>query len=209
MSRNGAFMGRYSTGAIATGEAQRIELSYLIKQGFISKEGIRAGSLSWNNGNSISFFSKLTEGEQYIRLTYCNQSHTGEKHDLDYKIQLTSIPSNLGRGKILYFICPFTGRKARILYKCYGSLYFKSRRAYQSRIFYSSQISSKNNLHNERYFSLEREIEKLQPLISKKHYQGKVTKLQERIRRLESQKEYHDFVRWNFLPKSIQKILKK
>jgi hypothetical protein len=200
-------MGRYSTGAITTGEAQRIEISYLFKQGFISRgKGIQ-GTLSWNNGNRIGFISELSEGKQEIRLYYQNQKPTGEINDLDYRIQLSSIPSNLGRGLIWYFICPISGRKARILYKCYGSLYFKSRKAYQGRIYYSCQIASKNNLHNERYFSLEKEIGKLKPLIRKKQYQGKETRLQERIRKLEAEKEYHDYLRWNNLPKSIQKIL--
>ncbi len=200
-------MGRYSTGAITTGEAQRIEISFLLKQGFISKGGIISGSLSWNNGSSIGIQSETTEGKQEIRLYYQNQKPTGEINDLDYRIQLSSIPSNLGRGLIWYFICPISGRKARILYKCYGSLYFKSRKAYQGRIYYSCQIASKNNLHNERYFSLEKEIGKLKPLIRKKQYQGKETRLQERIRKLEAEKEYHDYLRWNNLPKSIQKIL--
>jgi len=202
-------MGRYSTGAITTGEAQRIGISYLFKQGFISKGKTIQGRLSWNNGSSIGFISELSEGKQEIRLYYQNQKPTGEINDLDYRIQLSSIPSNLGRGLIWYFICPITGRKTRILYKCYGSLHFKSRRAYQNRIYYSSQIASKNNFHNERFFSLEREIQKLQLLIRKKHYQGKETKLQERIRKLEAEKEYHDYKRWNFLPKSIMNFIQR
>ena len=206
---SGANMGRYSTGAITTGEAQRIGISYLFKQGFISKGKTIQGRLSWNNGSSIGFISELSEGKQEIRLYYQNQKPTGEINDLDYRIQLSSIPSNLGRGLIWYFICPITGRKTRILYKCYGSLYFKSRMAYQNRIYYSSQIASKNNFHNERFFSLEREIQKLQLLIRKKHYQGKETKLQERIRKLEAEKEYHDYKRWNFLPKSIMNFIQR
>jgi hypothetical protein len=56
---------------------------------------------------------------------------SGEEFKLDYKIQLTSIPSNLGRGEVLYFVCPTSGRRARILYRAYGSHYFKSRQAYR------------------------------------------------------------------------------
>lgn len=203
-------MGRLSTGAVTTGEAQRLEISYLFREGYISKGRFISGSLSWNNGNSIGIESELSKWKQEIRLKYQNHSyHSGAVNDLDYKIQLTSIPSNLGRGQIYYFICPITGRKARILYKCYGSLYFKSRKAYHGRIYYSSQIASKNNLHNERYFSLEKEIDKLKPHIRKRHYQGKETRLQGRIRKLEAEKEYHDFIRFHSLPKSIMKMLVK
>jgi hypothetical protein len=202
-------MGRHSSGAMSTGEAQRIEISYLFKEGLISRGKFITGSLIWTNGNNIGFQADLSEEKQYIRLIYQNIKHSGEKHDLDYRIYLTSIPSNLGRGEIWYFICPYTGRKARILYKCYGSLDFRSRRGNHYRIYYPSQKASKNYLHTERYFSLEREIEKFQPLIRKKHYQGKETRLKERIRNLKFQKEYHDYIRWNFLPKSIMKALNK
>ena len=59
-------MGRFSTGAITTGEAQRIELSWLIKQGWISKGGIISGTLSWNNGSEISINTEIKEGKGYI-----------------------------------------------------------------------------------------------------------------------------------------------
>lgn len=198
-------MGRNSTGAIITSSAIRIELSYLLKQGIIPKEGNRAGYLSWTNGSQINYEIEITSENQYIRLKYRNTNYSGEVNDLDYKIQLSSIPSNLGRGQIWYFICPFSGRKARILYKCYGSLYFKSRKAYHKRIYYSSQKSSKLDFNNDRYFAIESILEKLKPM--KKTYQGKETRLQKRIRRLESQLEYHDFLRWQIFPKSISKFI--
>jgi hypothetical protein len=198
-------MGRNSTGAITTGSALRLELSYLLKQGIIPKQGIRTGYLSWTNGSEMYYEIENTSQNQYIRLKYSNTNYSGEVNDLDYKIQLDSIPSNLGRGRIWYFVCPFTGRKARILYKCYGSLYFKSMKAYQRRIYYSSQISSKLNFNNDRYFDLEKQLEKLRP--KKKSYQGKETRIWKRIRRLEAQLDYHDFLRWDIMPKSVLKYM--
>lgn len=202
-------MGRNSKGATITGEAQKLEINTLIKKGYF-KNGccIHNGRISWTNGSSIGYDAELTEQKQEIRLFYWNQNNAGEKTDLDYKIQLTSIPSNLGRGGIWYFVCPFTGRKAKILYKCYGSPYFKSRKAYQNRIYYSSQISSKLEFYNNRYWEIEHKLEKLYPIIRKEHYQGKETRLKKRIRILEVKKEYLDFKRWITMPKSISKMLK-
>ena len=129
-------MGRHSTGACTTGEVHRIELSYLLRQGFIRKNGKVSGTLSWNSGGSISFESAFTEEERYIRLVYyLESSYSGEKTNHDYKILLTTIPSNLGRGEIIYFVCPATGRRARILYRCYGSPIWKCRAAYHYRIY--------------------------------------------------------------------------
>ena len=193
-------MGRYRTGALTTGEAIRIELSYLLKQGFIQKGYIRYGSLNWTNGNSISFISCLNENEKYLQLVYSNtNNYSGEITKHDYKVNLTTIPSNLGRGELIYFVCPVSGRRARILYKVYGSLYFKSRKAYRKRIYYPSQISSKLHFHNDRYFELERKLERF-PQVRKKHYQGKVTRLQQRIGKLKAQKNYHDWIRWQTFP---------
>lgn len=201
-------MGRRSAGTMTTGEAMRLEIGYLLKHGFIRKGFHLSGSISWTSGSNIGYHSKFTEEDQEIRLVYWNQSYSGERTDLDYTIQLTSIPSNLGRGEIWYFVCPFTGRKAKILYKCYGSPYFKCRKAYHNRIYYSGQTSSKLGLSNDKYFELESKLEKLKPLIRKAHYKGKETKLSRRIRNLEAKRDYYDSLRWYSFPKSILRMLK-
>jgi len=193
-------MGRYSTGAITTRESKRLELSYLLNDGYIQKGLMLSGTIRWNNGSSINFISELTEENQYIRLQYQNTSYEGEEKDMDYMIHLASIPSNLDRGRILYFICPITGRRSRILYKCYGSLYFKSREAYHNRIYYQCQISSKLYYHSNRFHSIESTLERM-PAIKKQHYRGKETRIQQRIRLLESKQEYHDALSWQALTK--------
>ena len=191
-------MGRFSTGAITTGEAVRLELSFLLKEGKIQKGCKIQGSLAWNNGSSISFESCYQEEEKYIRLYYTLTRPTGEEYKLDYKIQFTTIPSNLGRGEIIYFVCPISGRRARILYRAYGSHYFKSRLAYRKRIYYAYQKCQKNFYDTERYFKLEKQIEAL-PKGRKSHYRGKDTRHQQRIRKLNERLDYHDTKRWQIL----------
>ena len=202
-------MGRFSTGAITTGEAIRIELSYLLNQGFIKKGCIIHGSLNWTNGSSISFISCLNENEKYLQLVYTNtSSYSGEVTKQDYKVELTTIPSNLGKGELIYFVCPDSGRRARILYKVYGSLHFKSRKAYRKRIYYSCQKSSRLEYHNDRYWELERLLGKLNQSAKKSNYQGKQTRLKERIAILKGKKNYHDLKRWQILSSLINKSYK-
>ena len=198
-------MGRNSTGATTTGEAQKLEINTLLKKGYIKNNCKLSGSISWTNGSCIGYDAEITEQKQEIRLNYWNKSHSGEKTDLDYTIQLISFPSNLGKGKIWYFICPITGKKVKILYKVYGSLYFKSSKAYQFRIYYPSQISSKFGFHNDKYWEIDYKLRMLYPLIRKEHYQGKETRLKKRIKILEAKQEFHDNLRWLIMPKSIQK----
>jgi hypothetical protein len=200
-------MGRYSTGAITTGEAIRIELSYLLKKGCIQKGKQLSGSISWTNDNSIGFESCYTEEEAYIRLKYQNTNRsTKEETTHDYKIQLTTIPSNLGKGEVLYFVCPVSGRNCRILYQCYGSTIWKSRSAYQNRIYYKTQSCSKYDYHNNRYWQLTKDLDILLHKRVKDHYKGELTRLNIRILKLRERQNHHDNMRWLIVPKAIQKM---
>ena len=199
-------MGRASTGAVTTGEVTRIELSYLLKHGYLKKDGFTFGRISWTNGSSIQVSSSIDEDEKYIRVRYSlKDGRDGEIKD--YKIYLTSVPSNLGRGEVLYFVCPSSGRRARVLHLCYGSPIFKCRKAYSHRIYYQSQASSRLSYHNDRYWKLDKELNECRDRSRKATYQGKPTKLRERIAYLQAKQDYHDYLRWTILPKSMQKHL--
>ena len=108
-------MGRWSTGAETCQGSKRIELSFLIKKGYLQKGRRTQGSIEWtHNGRpngDIKIFCSYTE-EKFIRLVYKLTDHReGKEYNYDYKIYLTSIPSNLGKGEVLYFICPETRKK--------------------------------------------------------------------------------------------------
>lgn len=197
-------MGRSSSGKITTSGSERLELSFLIHSGYIRK-GFQSGIINWNNGSSSRIESVFTEEGKYIRLIYQIKKESGEIIPKNYQIRLESIPSNLGKGEVYYFICPISGKRSRILYRCYGSQIFKSRNAYRNRIYYPSQIVSKNYYHSERKFSLESQISKLQSQIRKSHYQGNETRLMQRIRKLSDQKQQHEQEDWMKLLKSFMK----
>lgn len=197
-------MGRQGTGALTTGEVLRIELSYLLRQGLIKKGYEMPGILTWTNGSKISFASTYSVDEKYLRLVYTITSNSGEAENFDYKIKLTTIPSNLGRGEILYFVCPITGRRARILYNCYGSKIWKSREAYNHRIYYASQQCSKYYYHNTRYWNIDKQLQSLNNS-KKSHYKGKETRLNKKISLLRTKQNYHDYLRWQIVPKAFLK----
>ncbi len=177
-------MGRNSAGAYTVNEVQKIELSYLLKIGYIKKGCHVTGSLSWTNGNSIAIESKYTDNEMYIRLKYVNMSaRTDEKKEFDYRIELTTKKSNLGKGELLYFVCPVNRTRCRILYKCYGSEIWKSRTAYRNRIYYRQQISSKQGKHTNRLSELETRLENFKNPV-KSHYKGKETRIIKKQKRL-------------------------
>ncbi|MEM6806805.1 MAG: hypothetical protein AAF696_35720, partial [Bacteroidota bacterium] len=158
-------MGRCSTGAETCEGSARIELSSLLKAGYLRKGCKVKGSLNWQyrgspSGN-IGFESVWSEDENYIRLIYTlTERNSEEAFKYDYKVFLTSVPSNLGKGNILYFLCPVSGKRCRVLYRAYGSQIWKSRGAYENKLYYSSQLSSKMSYANDRFWNLDRKIEK-------------------------------------------------
>ncbi len=90
---------------------------------------------------------------------------------------LVSIPSNLGKGKVWYFVCPHTNKRCRKLYLISG--YFLHREAFNG-CMYESQTKSKKWREMERvygsYFKSDECYEELHKKHFKKFYNGKPTK---------------------------------
>lgn len=191
-------MGRYTTGAITTREAIRIELSYLIKMEMIKKGFKLSTSLGWTNGYSIKIETSYgIEQENYVRVIYSLTDREGNKKNYDYKIRLVTVSSNLKKGEILYLLCPVTSKKCRILYRCYGSSIWKSRNAYQNRIYYKSQISTKADNWNDKYWNYEDEIIRLMTAYRKQYtYKGSPTRRALKLQKLYSLQDQADRMRW-------------
>jgi hypothetical protein len=185
-------MGRVSTGAWTTKECQRIELTYLLKRGILKKGSIIKSSISWTNDNSIGIVGYWLEDEKYIRLIYTQTSSDGTKKSHDYKIYLITVKSNLGKGDVLYFCCPESGKRCRILYSAYGSAIYKSRDTYQNKIYYPNQSCSKYYYWLTRYWATKEEVDKLKEKKYKSHYKGKKTKSIQRLEQLEERLDYYE-----------------
>lgn len=198
-------MGRWETGAITTGQCLQIHIGSFAEH--IKKETpFLVGSINYNSGASISV--KLIKiAERYeVELSYY-KTVNGERKDINYRVKVVSVPSNLGKGEVYYFFCPFSYHRCKVLYMGYGSPYYKSRKAYSLRIYYPSQLSSHLDRHNDKYWRLDKELEQLKNKHPKRHYRGQPTKALERIERLEREKMYHDRKRWEVMPKAIVKSM--
>lgn len=194
-------MGRHSTGSICTIEVPKISITQLFKR--VKMGEANYFTMSWTNGSNISVLARLDLDRPYIRLLYTTTDGWGDSWDMDYKIYLTSVPSNLGKGFVWYFICPQSGKNCRILYKCYGSRIWKSREAYSHRIYYPSQICSKRDLWNTRYWDAEGKLERLRERMRRTVHKGKPTKIARKITYLEWQLELLDYKRIEVLSKML------
>lgn len=204
-------MGRQDTGARHHFNALTFSIEQLLKDR--AKGGKYWSTMSWScrgqHRGSISYELNLEEHNRYVRLFYTHTNYQGEEENVDYKIYIVGVPSNLGKGEVLYFLCPATGKKCRILYSVYQSKYFKSREAYEHRIYYTSQFYSKSDRVNNAFFEKEDEIEKLKGEIVKTHYRGKPTKKMERLNRMEWRKRELDLERMTNFGIRVDKLSRK
>jgi hypothetical protein len=171
--------------AYETQECLRVELPYLLSKKLLVKGASTAATLNWNaNGQQTGSASLLCNwrglGENFVTLSYTVTRQDGSKRSYSTKITLDCQPSNLGKGEILYMLCPKTGRKCRILYKAYGSEEFMSRAAYKviygKRIYYETQTDSKHDRENTRYWRLEKKLNKDREKRKAFYYNGRPTK---------------------------------
>lgn len=179
-------------------EALQIDISKLKGWGYLDPEQIKNGTLNWSrNGNptgSISIQVNTHSEQPYIELDY---KYRDEPRN--YKVYLTSTPSNLNRGKIWYFRCPQTNKRCRKLYSIGG--YFLHREAFNG-CMYETQTQSKKYREIDKKFGAYFKIDNLYSQLYQKHfkktYAGKPTKrylrIMEQIQKAESI-SYHEIKR--------------
>jgi hypothetical protein len=179
-------------------EALQIDISKLKGWGYLDPEQIKSCTLNWSrNGNptgSISIQVNTHSEQPYIELDY---KYRDEPRN--YKVRLVSIPSNLGKGLIWYFLCPQTKKRCRKLYSIGG--YFLHREAFKG-CMYETQTQSKKYRQLDKilgaYLKSDNLYSELYKKNFKKTYAGKPTKrylrIMEQIQKAESV-PYHEIER--------------
>lgn len=179
-------------------EVLQINITKLKEWGYLDPEQIKSGTINWSrNGNptgSISIRVNTHSEQPYIELDY---KYRDEPRN--YKVRLVSMPSNLGKGLIWYFLCPQTKKRCRKLYSIGG--YFLHREAF-SGCMYETQTKSKKYRQLDKTFGAYFKIDNLYSELYKKHfkryYAGKPTKrylrIMEQIQKAESI-PYHEIER--------------
>lgn len=157
-------------------EALQISISKLKEWEYLNPEQIKSGTITWSrNGNqtgSISITVNTFNEQPYIELDYKFRDEPR-----NYKVRLISMPSNLGKGLIWYFICPKTNKRCRKLYLIDG--YFFHREAFKG-CFYEKQTQSKQYRQMDKTFGAYFKADDLYSQLYQKHfkktYAGKPTK---------------------------------
>lgn len=152
-----------------------ISISDLKRWGYLKPEQYLSGVVTWYKGEgeskrvlaSISISVNTYSENPFIELKYLHN-----ETPIHYQVELTAIPSNLGKGVVWYFICPKTGTRCRKLHLVGG--YFYHRSAFKGWLYEKQKHSHKTrNLF--KYFEvIFGNGEPGKPI--RTHYAGKPTK---------------------------------
>ena len=157
-----------------------VTISFLKKNGYLKLNQWRNGSITWSrDGNKISSISikvNIQPESKYIELDYkCNGNQ------INYRVQLMSVTSNIGKGLVWYFICLHTGKRCRKLYL--ANTYFCHRSAFNGCMYRIQTESKINRLITQKYKPMYKgnEYDQLQEKYFKLYYNGLPTKRYLRI----------------------------
>ena len=168
-------MGRYGNYPKTVEDCKTISISKLKEWNYLTY-GKKSGIISWITNNvvhsSISIEVTFTDEQRFIILDYKTNDN-----EIRYKVQIESLPSNLGKGEVYYFVCPSTGKLCRKLF--FESSYFLHRTAFRY-LMYQNQLESKKNRELFKIFNAsfvpDKVYEERYKPYFKTHYNGKPTK---------------------------------
>lgn len=167
-------MARLATFPTLYDECKTISISFLKQHQYLTQNTIKSGTISWsinsNKTGSISIAVNTFADKPYMELNYtCNEK------SINYKVQLLSVPSNIGKGVVWFFICPHTGKRCRKLYL--AGTYFLHREAFTN-CMYDKQTRSKSWRRFEDMFGfkIDEAYKTIYSKYFKTEYAGKPTK---------------------------------
>jgi hypothetical protein len=126
---------------------------------------------------SINIFVQIDDEDSYIELLY-----NYKNKPINKRYNLTSIPSNLGKGYVLFYECPDTLKRFKKLYLINGQFYTRPSLigAMYEKQTYSNGIR-KLGKKFEIFFGLDKAYQVMNKKYFKKYYKGIPTKKYRRL----------------------------
>lgn len=165
-------------------ELKNISISFLTKHKYLKPNQILSGTVNWSRKGeptgSISILANTEDDSGYLELDYV---YNKEK-SIKYKVRLVTKQSNLGKGLVWFFICPYTHKRCRKLVLHQG--YFYHRTAFTGGM-YQKQTESKKYRYLDKTLGAFYRSDALYSEVNKKNfkkfYAGKATKKYSKIMR--------------------------
>ncbi|HVI43492.1 MAG TPA: hypothetical protein VM802_01425 [Chitinophaga sp.] len=156
-------------------QRKSVSISDLRKWGYLKPGSWQSGTITWSRNGEITSQINIAVNMQSDR-PYLELSYNWQEQSKRYKVFLIPAPSNLGKGRIWFFHCPFTNKRCRKLYFIGG--HFQHREAING--YYDKQIQSKYYRYLEKiygpYFKSDDLYSELHSRHFRRFYKGKPTK---------------------------------
>lgn len=141
--------------------ALRLNLQSLFAHGALQPPFITSGEWQWTcdgkEAACIGYRADLDVDSGTLTLNY-SVGREGNRKPVACKIALTTLPRHYG-GRIWYFVCPYTGKRARMLYKWDGIDLFCHREAIKPKPTYAIQRVSGLERINAQRWALRRKLD--------------------------------------------------
>src|SRR5688572_13954901 len=95
-------------------ECKTVSISDLKKWGYLNPSQLKFGSIYWSR-DEVSTGSISIRTVTYSENPYLEVDYKANGNPIKYQIPLIALNSNLGKGHVWYFQCPFTGKLCRKL----------------------------------------------------------------------------------------------
>lgn len=184
-------MARYATYPTEIERLKMISIADLKRMKLLRPDNFVSTTINWTNRNTKentgSISVSIHTGENNGSITFDYKYQDTDK--INYTSQLITRPSNLGKGKLWFFVCSRTGKVCRKLHLING--YFIHRSASPG-LMYAKQLESKKVRGWSKMFGAMLEDD-IYPQLYKKHfkshYKGKPTKRFLRLTKIIEQRE--------------------
>lgn len=123
-------------------DCKTISISDLNKWEYLIQGNYKNSTVQWSrDGTPTASINVRVDYMSELPAMALHYSYDGES--IHYTVHFTSVPSNLGRGSTLYFVCPFTGLRCRKLYLAAGRF---AHRTYRHGYYESQILSSRDRM---------------------------------------------------------------
>lgn len=195
-------MPRPHTGALSIENSQRLTIKSLQEAGMLQKGKVIEGTAEGGRGSMLLRMD--WKGAQPV--LWLSYSYKGA-HQY-YSIHIEERRSNLGRGSVLYFVCPESYRRTRTLYMAYNYPRYKAREAYSIRLYYPSQLAGGRSRYNTRYFQIEEQLESMYDRRQYLTHKEQPTRRAIRQQMLEDRLRKYDILRWTVgMPAALSRLM--
>lgn len=151
-------------------QAYPIRMKDLLASGALARGRVVGSTIYFDSSTTIQLEGSLLAEEKYLALSYTLLSPIQDPTRVSYKIEIREELGSVGQS-LLYFICPSTGTRTRILYKSLASLLWLGPKAYTGpdRLYHPLQKLSRSQRLIESYKRVKKKVETLPPARASKH----------------------------------------